>query len=88
MSVELSTVTGTRTGAEDWETGKPGGYPNDDVAADTVFYTKGDDEQRTAAEQLIEQFPQLQGPAARFFEVPDDVDAPGLVVVLTGDWTP
>jgi len=75
-------------GAKKWETEKPGGYPGTDVAADTVFYTKGDDQQRIAAEQLIEQFPQLQGPAERFFEVPDEVKAPGLVVVLAGDWKP
>jgi hypothetical protein len=41
-----------------------------------------------AALQLIEQFPQLQGPTPRFFEVPADVQAPGLVVVAAGDWQP
>jgi hypothetical protein len=84
LAADISEVIG----AKDWETEKPGGYPGGDVAADTVFYTKGDDQQRIAAEQLIEQFPQLQGPAERFFEVPDEVAAPGLVVVLAGDWKP
>jgi hypothetical protein len=73
---------------EGWQTAKPGGYPNADVAADTVFFTEGDDEQRQAALQLIEQFPQLQGPTPRFFEVPPEVEAPGLVIVATGDWKP
>jgi LytR cell envelope-related transcriptional attenuator len=73
---------------EGWKTAKPGGYPKEDIAASTVFFTKGDDEQREAALQLVEQFPQLQGPTPRFFEVPAQVDAPALVVVVTGDWKP
>jgi hypothetical protein len=75
-------------GAEKWETVDPGGYPNGDVAATTVFFAKGDEEQRQAALQLTEQFPQIEGPAERFFEVPSTIDAPGLVVVAAGDWTP
>jgi hypothetical protein len=71
-----------------WETPGVGAYPAGDVAASTVFFTEGDDNQRVAALQLIEQFPQLQGPTPRFFEVPADVQAPGLVVVVTGDWQP
>ncbi len=71
-----------------WKTVKPGGYPNDDVAATTVFYTKGNEKQRQAAEQLVEQFPQLEGPVVRFFEVPATIKAPGLVVVAAGDWKP
>ena len=58
------------------------------MAASTVFYTEGDENQKQAAGQLIEQFPQLQGPTPRFFEAPADVQAPGLVVVVTGDWQP
>jgi hypothetical protein len=73
---------------EGWKTAKPGGYPKDDVAASTVFFTEGDEKQREAALQLVEQFPQLQGPTPRFFEVPGEVDAPALVVVVTGDWKP
>jgi hypothetical protein len=71
-----------------WETPGVGAYPAGDVAASTVFFTEGDENQRVAALQLIEQFPQLQGPTPRFFEVPADVQAPGLVVVVTGDWQP
>jgi hypothetical protein len=71
-----------------WETPAVGAYPGSDVAASTVFFTEGDENQRQAAVQLIEQFPQLQGPTPRFFEVPADVQAPGLVVVVTGDWQP
>ena len=73
---------------EGWQTGTPGGYPNSDVSATTVYYTEGDEKQQQAAEQLKEQFPQLSGPAVRFFEVPAEVQAPGLVVVAAGDWTP
>jgi hypothetical protein len=73
---------------EGWKTAEPGGYPNEDVAASTVFFTEGDEKQRQAALQLIEQFPQLQGPTPRFFEVPSEVDAPGLVIVAAGDWKP
>jgi hypothetical protein len=35
----------------------------------------------------VQQFPEISGPAVRFFEVPD-VEAPGLVVVTTGEWLP
>jgi hypothetical protein len=71
-----------------WETPGVGAYGAADVAASTVFYTEGDENQKQAAAQLIEQFPQLQGPTPRFFEVPADVQAPGLVIVVTGDWQP
>jgi hypothetical protein len=71
-----------------WRTAEPAGYPKGDVAATTVFYTRGDEKQRQAAMQLKEQFPQLSGPAPRFFEVPPEVRAPGLVVVAAGDWLP
>lgn len=74
--------------ADGWETPATGGYTASDVAASTVFFTEGDDTQRQAAMQLIEQFPALQGPAERFFELPADLTAPGLVVVLAGDWEP
>ena len=43
---------------------------------------------REVFEDLVLQFPQLQGPTERFFEVPATVKAPGLVVVLAGDWKP
>jgi hypothetical protein len=71
-----------------WETPSVGAYAGADVAASTVFFTDGDENQRQAAQQLIEMFPQLQGPTPRFFEVPAGVEAPGLVVVTTGDWQP
>lgn len=70
-----------------WESPGAGTYPGTDVAATTVFFTEGDEQQRQAALQLIEQFPDLAGPAARFFEVAD-VSAPGLVIVATGNWQP
>ncbi len=73
---------------EGWETADPGGYPKDDVAATTVFFTEGDEKQRQAALQLVDQFPQLEGPVVRFFAVPAEVQAPGLVVVAAGDWQP
>ncbi|MGY2064635.1 LytR C-terminal domain-containing protein [Blastococcus sp. SYSU DS0619] len=70
-----------------WESPGVGAYPGTDVAATTVFFTEGDEQQRQAALQLIDQFPELAGPAPRFFEV-TDVPAPGLVVVATGNWQP
>jgi hypothetical protein len=69
-----------------WETTGVGGYLNGDVAASTVYYTEGDETQQAAAAALKEQFPQLAGPAVRFFELPADTPAPGLVVVLAGPW--
>ncbi|MGY2085291.1 LytR C-terminal domain-containing protein [Blastococcus sp. SYSU DS0539] len=70
-----------------WESPGVGAYPGTDVATTTVFFTEGDEQQRQAALQLIDQFPDLAGPAPRFFEV-TDVPAPGLVVVATGNWQP
>ena len=61
-------------------------YLADDVTATTVFYTEGDETQRQAAESLKAQFPQLQTTAVRSFEVPADVAAPGIVVVIAADW--
>jgi hypothetical protein len=74
--------------AAGWETPAVGPYAGTDVAASTVFFTEGDETQRQAAVQLVDQFPQLAGPAPRFFEVPADIAAPGLVVVTAGDWQP
>ncbi len=71
-----------------WETPATGGYTGGDVPVTTVFFTEGDETQRQAAEQLVEQFPQITGgPTPRFFEVPDQ-PTPGLVVVVAGDWQP
>jgi hypothetical protein len=72
--------------AAGWETPGVGGYLAGDVASSTVFFTEGDETQRQAAVTLVDQFPQLSGPAPRFFELPPEVSAPGLVVVLTGPW--
>ncbi|TFV73334.1 hypothetical protein E4P39_14530 [Blastococcus sp. CT_GayMR19] len=71
-----------------WESPGVGAYEGGDVAVSTVFFTEGDENQRQAALQLIEQFPQLSGPAPRFFELPAELTAPGLVVVAAGDWQP
>jgi hypothetical protein len=84
----LAAKVAAAVAAGGWETPAVGTYPAGDVAASTVFFTEGDENQRQAALQLIEQFPQLQGPTPRFFELPADVQAPGLVVVTTGDWQP
>jgi hypothetical protein len=72
--------------AAGWEASGVGGYTGGDVAASTVFFTEGDETQRQAAVQLVNAFPQLQGPTPRFFQLPPDVPAPGLVVVLAADW--
>jgi hypothetical protein len=74
--------------AAGWESPGVGAYDGGDVAVSTVFFTEGDENQRQAALQLIEQFPQLSGPAPRFFELPADAAVPGLVVVAAGDWQP
>jgi hypothetical protein len=72
-----------------WESPAVGAYAGGDVSVTTVFFTEGDEQQRQAAVQLVDQFAgKLNGPAPRFFEVPADVAAPGLVVVATGDWQP
>jgi len=84
----LAAKVASAVAAGGWETPAVGAYTADDVAASTVFFTEGDENQRQAALQLIEMFPQLQGPTPRFFEVPAGVEAPGLVVVTTGDWQP
>ena len=80
-------ISATVVGAG-WESPGVGAYEGDDVAVSTVFFTEGDENQRQAALQLIEQFPQLSGPAPRFFELPADVTVPGLVVVAAGEWVP
>ena len=80
-------ISGVIVGAG-WESPGVGAYEGTDVPVSTVFFTEGDENQRTAALQLIEQFPQLQGPAPRFFELPAEASTPGLVVVAAGDWQP
>jgi hypothetical protein len=84
----LAATVASAVAASGWETPAVGAYTAGDVAASTVFFTEGDENQRQAALQLIEQFPQLQGPTPRFFELPADVQAPALVLVTTGDWQP
>ena len=72
-----------------WATPAVGTYTGTDVAATTVFFTKGDETQRRAAVNLVDQFPKVVGgPTPRFFEMPAGIAAPGLVVVTTGDWAP
>ena len=74
--------------AKGWQAPAVGAYKGGDIASSTVYFTQGDEKQRQAAVQLADQFPQLTGPAPRFFQLPAGVSAPGLVVVLTGDWRP
>lgn len=71
-----------------WPAAGVGAYTGANVAASTVFFTQGDEKQRQAAVQLVDQFPKLTGPAVRFFDLPAGVSSSGLVVVLTGDWQP
>jgi hypothetical protein len=91
--LNATTVTGLAASiagvikAGGWETTPVGAYTAKDVATSTVFFTQGNEAQRQAALQLISQFPQLHGPAARFFDVPGNA-TPGLVVVATGEWKP
>ncbi|SEK46707.1 LytR cell envelope-related transcriptional attenuator [Blastococcus sp. DSM 46786] len=81
-----ATISGTVV-AGGWESPGVGAYPGTDVSATTVFFTEGDEQQRQAALQLVDQFPELAGPAPRFFDVAD-APAPGLVIVATGNWQP
>ncbi|WP_138758006.1 LytR C-terminal domain-containing protein [Modestobacter altitudinis] len=73
--------------AAGWEVTGTGKSPVEDVATTTVYYTEGDTVQQQAAAQLTEQFPDVTGPVARYFDVPGET-APGLVVVVTGNWQP
>ncbi len=83
----LAGDVGDQFSAAGWEVVGTAAYPGSDVAATTVYHTDGDVQQEQAAAQLVEQFPDLVGPAVRFFEVPG-VASPGLVVVATGNWRP
>jgi hypothetical protein len=74
--------------AKGWQAPSVGAYKGGDIASSTVYFAQGDEKQRQAAVQLADMFPQLTGPAPRFFQLPAGVTAPGLVVVLTGDWRP
>lgn len=74
--------------AKGWQAPSVGAYKAGDIASSTVYFAQGNEQQRQAAVQLADQFPQLTGPAPRFFQLPAGVTAPGLVVVLTGDWRP
>jgi hypothetical protein len=73
--------------AAGWDVTGTGTSPVEDVATTTVYYTEGDTTQEQAAGQLAEQFPDVTGPVARYFDVPGVPD-PGLVVVATGNWQP
>jgi hypothetical protein len=92
--LNATTITGLAAkgassfGASGWQAPSTGAYQGPPVAASTVFFTEGNENQRQAAVQLVNKFPQLQGPTPRFFDVPAGVAAPGLVVVMTGDWKP
>jgi hypothetical protein len=70
-----------------WQVTQTGKSPVEDVATTTVYYTEGDAVQQQAATQLVEQFPDVSGPAPRYFDVPGG-DPSALVVVVTGNWRP
>ncbi|RBY76854.1 hypothetical protein DQ238_16495 [Geodermatophilus sp. TF02-6] len=83
----LAAAIVAQLGTQGWQSPGVGQYQGGDVAVTTVYYAEGDETQRQAALQLMEQFPQITGPGVRFFDVPD-VAEPGLVVVATGEWRP
>ncbi|MCZ2836296.1 LytR C-terminal domain-containing protein [Modestobacter sp. VKM Ac-2985] len=83
----LAGSIGDQFAAAGWEVIGTAGSPVSDVATTTVYYSEGDTVQQQAATQLVEQFPDVTGPVARYFEVPGVAD-PGLVVVATGNWRP
>jgi hypothetical protein len=83
----LAGAIAEQVAAGGWQTLEPVTVEVADVAITTVYYTEGDAGQQAAAAELIAQFPDISGPAPRFFEVPG-VPTPGLVVVATGNWRP
>ena len=83
----LAAAIGEQLTGGGWEVTGTGASPVSDVATTTVYFSEGDTEQQQAATQLVEQFPDVSGPVARYFDVPDVAD-PGLVVVATGNWQP
>ncbi|MGY5883747.1 LytR C-terminal domain-containing protein [Modestobacter lacusdianchii] len=83
----LAADVGEQFAAGGWEVLDTGASPVDDVATTTVYFSEGNTVQQQAATQLVEQFPDVSGPVARYFEVPGVAD-PGLVVVATGNWQP
>jgi hypothetical protein len=83
----LAGAIAEQVAAGGWQTLEPATFEATDVAITTVYYTEGDAVQQAAGAELVAQFPDISGPAPRFFEVPG-VPAPGLVVVATGNWRP
>jgi hypothetical protein len=83
----LAADVGDQFSAGGWDVSGTGKSPVEDVATTTVYFTEGDTVQQQAAAQLVEQFPDVSGPAQRYFELPGQ-PAPGLVVVVTGNWRP
>ena len=83
----LAADIGDQFTAGGWEVAGTDASPVTDVATTTVYFTEGDTVQQQAATQLVEQFPDVTGPVARYFEVPGQ-PTPGIVVVATGNWRP
>ena len=83
----LAKKVGDKFGAAGWQLEDSGNYPGTDISVTTVYYKDGDATQLQAATELVAEFPDVKGPAPRFFDVPGVAD-PGLVVVATGDWKP
>ena len=70
--------------ANGWKVTQTGNLTGDDVPkASTVYYPADDEEAHVAAQSLVKQFPKLVAQKA-----PDGFAYQGVVVVLTGDWTP
>ena len=83
----LAADIGDQFTAGGWEVAGTDASPVTDVATTTVYFTEGDTVQQQAATQLVEQFPDVTGPVARYFDVPGQ-PTPGIVVVATGNWRP
>lgn len=66
-----------------WEVADVGNYTEQKLEQSTVFYPADDEDAQAAAQALAEQFPELT-----VDEAPSSLDYNGVVVVLTGDWTP
>lgn len=70
--------------SEGWTVTKTANLTGSDAPeSSTVYYPAGDEEAHVAAQSLVKAFPKLTAA-----ESPDGFAYDGVVVVLTGDWTP
>ena len=81
----LAQSAARRFAAAGWQVALIGNFAGR-IPTTTVYYTPGDATQQRAAEALAAQFPDIRRVLPRYLGLPPT--PPGLVVVLTRDWTP